>query len=188
MGFVYLAIKIPKAITIAFFVNLVNHLKFMVIGALTHLGLYKPPPEEENSRDNWNNYILILDGPSPSLVPIPVHVVTEAIRKRVPVVHYGDFLERFGAKEAGGKVCTICLDWIEKRHEIRELSNCSHVFHRECLDTWVDEGQVTCPLCRSMLLSPKKILARCGGGGGDPTGASERNNNLIGEGHSSRAS
>ncbi|WP_422615257.1 RING finger domain-containing protein, partial [Corynebacterium parakroppenstedtii] len=32
-------------------------------------------------------------------------------------------------------------------------TNCRHVFHRCCLDGWLDLGRMTCPLCRSPLLS-----------------------------------
>ncbi|KAF5811974.1 putative transcription factor C2H2 family [Helianthus annuus] len=47
---------------------------------------------------------------------------------------------------------------------IREIVNCKHVFHRECLDKWVDVGQVNCPLCRSVLLPSKKLLSAVGSG------------------------
>ncbi|XP_059664129.1 brassinosteroid-responsive RING protein 1-like [Cornus florida] len=148
--------------------------------ALTHLGLYNPPEHEDYTWENPTNYVLILDGSSPSLVPIPVHIVTASIKKRLQVVPYAHFMEKILGlhKEEGeeeNKVCAVCLDCIESSHEIRVLCNCCHLFHRECLDHWVDEGQVTCPLCRSMLLPPEGNLnlLRCGGGdgggnGGDP--------------------
>ncbi|KAK4421411.1 Brassinosteroid-responsive RING protein 1 [Sesamum alatum] len=167
MGFLYLAIRIPEPSPSSPSLPTSSLTqRFLFIGALAHLGLYKPPPEEEpNSRDNSENYILIVDGSSPSLVPIPVNVVTAAIKNRVPVVHYHDFVRRRqgGEEEELSELslCSICLECIEWNHEIRELCNCSHVFHRECLDTWLDEGQVTCPLCRSMLLPPKTNLTRC---------------------------
>ncbi|KAK9291784.1 hypothetical protein L1049_019734 [Liquidambar formosana] len=41
---------------------------------------------------------------------------------------------------------------MEANHEVRKLCNCSHAFHKDCLDAWIDEGQVTCPVCRSKLL------------------------------------
>ncbi|KAJ4777190.1 RING zinc finger protein-like [Rhynchospora pubera] len=34
----------------------------------------------------------------------------------------------------------------------RKHGNCSHLFHKECIDNWVDLGKVTCPLCRALLL------------------------------------
>ncbi|XP_011070406.1 RING-H2 finger protein ATL16 [Sesamum indicum] len=169
MGILYHAIRIPKAITITFFLNILAHARFLFIGLLTHLGLFKPPPEENpNSRHNSNNYILILDPSSPSLVPIPVHVVTAAIKNRVPIVRYRDFLLRREGEEereekgsCGQTTCSICLECVQGSDEIRELCNCRHLFHRECLDTWIDQGEVNCPLCRSMLLPPKLSLFRC---------------------------
>ncbi|XP_047965883.1 brassinosteroid-responsive RING protein 1-like [Salvia hispanica] len=154
MGLLFYAIKVPKVITVAFFLNLISYARHLLIAALTHLGLYKRPPAEESpeSGSSTNNYILLLDSSSPSLVPIPVHVVTAAIKKLVPVIEYEDKL--------GEKGCSICLECIEGRDEVRELCNCTHLFHRDCLDTWIDEGQVTCPLCRSMLLPPRVNLLR----------------------------
>uniref|UniRef100_A0A0D3FZB0 RING-type domain-containing protein n=1 Tax=Oryza barthii TaxID=65489 RepID=A0A0D3FZB0_9ORYZ len=37
--------------------------------------------------------------------------------------------------------------------EVRRLSNCRHVFHRGCLDRWIEhDDQRTCPLCRAPLI------------------------------------
>lgn len=153
----------------------------MAIGALTRLGIYKPSPEEDDdSSDTSNNYIFLLDGTSPSLVPIPIQVVMAAIKTKVPVVEYQYFLlkrfsdqqqQQVGIEEEDddddgggvGNLCTICFESLEPTQQVRDLSRCSHVFHRVCLDTWVDSGQVNCPLCRSMLLPPKTNLSRCGG-------------------------
>ncbi|KAL6291743.1 hypothetical protein ACE6H2_009253 [Prunus campanulata] len=41
---------------------------------------------------------------------------------------------------------------MEGSQAVREPCNCSHAFHRECLDVWIDEGQLTRPLCRSELV------------------------------------
>ncbi|KAA8525070.1 hypothetical protein F0562_007066 [Nyssa sinensis] len=166
------SLRMPKAISITFTVNLVRYLKLMVMMALTHLGLLTTP-EEAFSSENSTIYVVMLDGSSPSLVPIPVHVVTAAIKKKLPVLQYGDYLlEKRIQNEEEEKACSVCLDSIESSHEIRELCNCCHVFHRECLDSWVDEGQVTCPLCRSMLLSPKGFLnlSSCAVGGEEQVG------------------
>ncbi|XP_042005674.1 probable E3 ubiquitin-protein ligase XERICO [Salvia splendens] len=152
MGFLFYAIKLPKFITVSFFLNLISHAHYLFIASLTHLRLYKhsPPQESPDSGSTTSNYILVLDSSSPSLVPIPVHVVTAAIKNRVPVIEYEEFV-----RGGGEKGCSICLECIDGRDEIRELCNCRHLFHRECLDTWIDEGRVTCPLCRSMLLPPR---------------------------------
>ncbi|MBA0769349.1 hypothetical protein Gotri_018090, partial [Gossypium trilobum] len=45
--------------------------------------------------------------------------------------------------------CAVCLYEFEGGEEIRWLRNCRHVFHRACLDRWMDHDQKTCPLCRT---------------------------------------
>ncbi|EOY23827.1 hypothetical protein QUC31_008453 [Theobroma cacao] len=139
-----------------FLLNLVNYFKFLFKEAFTHLGLLKPQPELEEdyySATYGNAYVLLMDGRSGSLVPVPIQVVTAMIKKNLPVLEYGTFIGRFGDDEQveNKTVCTVCLDSMEKSDEIRVLCKCCHVFHKECLDTWVNEGQVTCPLCRSTL-------------------------------------
>lgn len=43
--------------------------------------------------------------------------------------------------------CSICLASFEKEEKIYKL-NCSHMFHTECLEHWLEQ-QFTCPLCRA---------------------------------------
>ena len=43
--------------------------------------------------------------------------------------------------------CAICQDMIEEGQTMRILNYCTHSFHRECIDTWL-ERHVTCPTCR----------------------------------------
>jgi hypothetical protein len=44
--------------------------------------------------------------------------------------------------------CCVCLRTIE-RHTAAALDPCGHVFHRECIATWLRAGRHTCPLCRA---------------------------------------
>ncbi|XWS50193.1 hypothetical protein CRYUN_Cryun12cG0068100 [Craigia yunnanensis] len=147
--------KMKKCIPAMFLLNLVNYFRFLFKEAFTHLGLLKPPPEEDYYSNNHSSgYVLLMDSRSRSLVPVPFQVLTAMIKKNLPVLEYGNFIERFVDDEQvknNNTVCTVCLDSMEKSDEMRELCKCSHVFHKECLDTWVNEGQVTCPLCRSTL-------------------------------------
>lgn len=45
----------------------------------------------------------------------------------------------------------ICLDVVEKSHEVRDLP-CAHVFHTACLDGWVSRGHYYCPLCHGLVM------------------------------------
>ncbi|KAI9795108.1 MAG: hypothetical protein M1816_000130 [Peltula sp. TS41687] len=44
--------------------------------------------------------------------------------------------------------CLICLCDYELQEEVRQLNNCRHMFHRECIDEWLTTGRNSCPLCR----------------------------------------
>jgi hypothetical protein len=45
-----------------------------------------------------------------------------------------------------GSTCSICLESYEDHDEIA-LSNCSHHFHMDCIETWMFR-QRSCPICR----------------------------------------
>lgn len=54
--------------------------------------------------------------------------------------------------------CTVCLSTFEEGELIRKLK-CKHVFHKDCLDTWLQQCSATCPLCRSEVL-PEEVVLR----------------------------
>ncbi|GJU49990.1 RING-H2 finger protein ATL11-like protein [Tanacetum coccineum] len=47
--------------------------------------------------------------------------------------------------------CAVCLNEFQDDETLRLLPKCSHVFHRECIDTWL-VSHVTCPVCRADLV------------------------------------
>ncbi|GES57410.1 RING finger protein [Aspergillus terreus] len=47
-----------------------------------------------------------------------------------------------------GDRCLICLSDYEAAEELRQLTKCKHVFHRDCIDQWLTTGRNSCPLCR----------------------------------------
>ncbi|XP_039048139.1 probable E3 ubiquitin-protein ligase XERICO [Hibiscus syriacus] len=47
--------------------------------------------------------------------------------------------------------CAVCLIEFGGREEVGWLKNCKHVFHRACLERWMDHYHNTCPLCRAPL-------------------------------------
>lgn len=52
-----------------------------------------------------------------------------------------------------GDKCVICTEEYLKDEGVREL-NCKHVYHKKCIDRWLKEGSVCCPICR---LNPFKV-------------------------------
>ncbi|KAF8413411.1 hypothetical protein HHK36_001393 [Tetracentron sinense] len=160
MGTPCVGLKIPKPVT--YLLDLLCHIKSMVMLSLLRLHLLHPLDHSEHHPDS----VPAWDRPSPLMVPVPVMsgVVLGLIKKKLPVVEFSNFLERSGRKrELENSACAICLNCMEGSHEMRELSNCSHVFHGECLDMWVSKGKVTCPLCRSKLLPAQGEEIKSGG-------------------------
>lgn len=47
--------------------------------------------------------------------------------------------------------CLVCLTTFEHESMINHL-RCGHVFHKKCLDKWLDYWNITCPLCRNPLV------------------------------------
>lgn len=45
------------------------------------------------------------------------------------------------------KQCPVCLTDFEDTEHVRVLK-CGHVFHKECIDTWLTQHVNNCPLCR----------------------------------------
>ncbi|KAG0452965.1 hypothetical protein HPP92_025629 [Vanilla planifolia] len=87
-----------------------------------------------------------------------VSVSATLIKEMLPTVHFADLLIGEWENELRllPHTCSVCLYDFEQREEVRRLSNCRHVFHRCCLDRWIEYDQRNCPLCR-MPLVPKEM-------------------------------
>ncbi|KAM0822140.1 hypothetical protein ACQ4PT_071695 [Festuca glaucescens] len=74
-----------------------------------------------------------------------------AVVATFPIVPYREVREH---KIGRGELeCAVCLTAFEEGDDLRLLPHCSHVFHPECIDPWL-ETRITCPLCRANLEKP----------------------------------
>ncbi|GFZ16454.1 E3 ubiquitin-protein like [Actinidia chinensis var. chinensis] len=79
----------------------------------------------------------------PDSTPEPHSISAVLIRELLPVVKFSDLVD------PTAESCAVCLYEFDGGDEIRRLTNCRHVFHRSCLDRWMDHDRRTCPLCRT---------------------------------------
>ncbi|KAG6529797.1 hypothetical protein ZIOFF_012011 [Zingiber officinale] len=136
MGFpsVCYTVILPRPVAIV--LHLLERLKLAVSAALFFVGLASSSSAAADSFYPFGYPIYHSDSPIPPA----------AIKSRLPVVRFSTL------RSDAAPLCAVCLAALEPRHEVRHLGNCAHVFHKACIDKWVDVGQVTCPLCRALLL------------------------------------
>lgn len=84
-------------------------------------------------------------GPGPSPPPPPPSVA--ALAERVDGAH-----RAFEYGGEGRPRCVVCLSRVRRGEQVRRLG-CAHLFHRRCLDGWIDRRNVGCPLCRAPMVS-----------------------------------
>ena len=54
-------------------------------------------------------------------------------------------------EELPDESCSICLEDFKTGDEIKKL-NCTHVFHKECLEPWLNNNNRNCPMCRTDII------------------------------------
>ncbi|CAI8610905.1 unnamed protein product [Vicia faba] len=91
----------------------------------------------------------------------------------LPLTSFGEITERHPETQDSSTTCAVCLNKMKMEDEVRELMNCSHLFHRECIDKWFEHGyenndncNQTCPLCRAPLITTtdyvsSEVLTAC---------------------------
>ncbi|KAJ6791999.1 putative E3 ubiquitin-protein ligase ATL6 [Iris pallida] len=72
----------------------------------------------------------------------------EKLIETFPTLAYSEVMELKTDKEP--LECAVCLCEFTEEESLRMLPRCCHVFHPECIDTWLS-GHVTCPVCRADL-------------------------------------
>ncbi|KAK8476564.1 hypothetical protein V6N11_051369 [Hibiscus sabdariffa] len=71
----------------------------------------------------------------------------EEFRSRTPAIRFDAVCSR---KRSDHK-CPVCLTRFKPESEVNHLT-CGHLFHKVCLEEWLNYQKVTCPSCRTPLL------------------------------------
>ncbi|XP_050941538.1 probable E3 ubiquitin-protein ligase XERICO isoform X1 [Cucumis melo] len=75
----------------------------------------------------------------------------DMFRNRYPRIRF----DKVQSSERREHDCSVCLTQFEPESVINHLS-CGHLFHTECLEKWLDYWNITCPLCRTPLMSEEE--------------------------------
>ncbi|CAH9129248.1 unnamed protein product [Cuscuta epithymum] len=67
----------------------------------------------------------------------------------LPAVTYASVVVG-GEAEAERNECCICLGLFEEAEMVKVMPDCCHLFHAQCVDTWLS-NRSSCPLCRASL-------------------------------------
>ncbi|KAI3984787.1 hypothetical protein MKX01_039404 [Papaver californicum] len=77
--------------------------------------------------------------------------VDELVIRAIPIYQ---FKTREGDNEDSSfHECAVCLNEFQEQEKLRVLPSCSHAFHIDCIDIWLQKND-NCPLCRSSISSP----------------------------------
>ncbi|OWM81533.1 probable E3 ubiquitin-protein ligase XERICO [Punica granatum] len=82
----------------------------------------------------------------------PTETYIEQFRSQTPTVHF----ESVCGLNKGEHDCSVCLTQFEPDSEVNHLS-CGHIFHNVCLEQWLDYCNITCPLCRNLLMPEEDV-------------------------------
>ncbi|KAL6911264.1 hypothetical protein ACP4OV_000069 [Aristida adscensionis] len=75
----------------------------------------------------------------------------ESTIQALPTFRYRKAIKN-AADSAPSSECAVCLSEFEEHESVRMLPSCLHVFHVDCIDTWL-QGNANCPLCRTAINS-----------------------------------
>ncbi|KAJ3692170.1 hypothetical protein LUZ60_012520 [Juncus effusus] len=76
----------------------------------------------------------------------------------LPTFEYKRFCDDNNGGE-GWAQCSVCLNMVQEGEKVRQLTDCKHFFHPECIDTWL-YSHSTCPLCRNQVPEGKNNESR----------------------------
>ena len=103
---------------------------------------------------SFNLRTITIGAPPATNSPVQLGVDYETL-KTYPALLYSEVKrgQKGGAGGCGGgdsavATCSICLGDFSESEWLRELPDCSHLFHQKCIDVWL-RMNTSCPLCRT---------------------------------------
>ncbi|XP_058787221.1 probable E3 ubiquitin-protein ligase XERICO [Vicia villosa] len=118
-----------------------------IIKTILHIiGIIASPPSSSSTSDDSFEFHL---SPSDDFI--------EEFRSMTPTLRFESVCSSCKEPEHD---CSVCLTQFEPESEINYCLSCGHLFHKVCLEKWLDYWNITCPLCRTPLI-PEDDAASC---------------------------
>ncbi|EOA15085.1 hypothetical protein CARUB_v10028453mg [Capsella rubella] len=82
----------------------------------------------------------------------------ESVIRAIPIFKFkkrddqNDGVFRGEEEEKSCQECSVCLNEFQDEEKLRIIPNCSHLFHIDCIDVWL-QNYANCPLCRARVSS-----------------------------------
>ncbi|XP_044487616.1 RING-H2 finger protein ATL16-like [Mangifera indica] len=80
----------------------------------------------------------------------------ESVIRSIPVFQFGQGVNEKEFGEQNFSECAVCLNEFHEDEKLRIIPNCSHVFHIDCIDVWL-QNNANCPLCRTSISSATRF-------------------------------
>lgn len=73
------------------------------------------------------------------------------------------YSRKIGDESSGGSsprqlICSVCLALLQEGEQVRQLPECKHIFHADCIAKWLPL-HMSCPVCRSEVDITKYVRA-----------------------------
>jgi|UniRef100_A0A2N9IJ79 E3 ubiquitin-protein ligase RNF38/44 len=95
----------------------------------------------------WFSILRVRQSEDPFIAFSPTmwnHGLDESVIREIPTCQF----QREG--EERSVCCAVCLNEFQEQDMLRVLPKCSHAFHLDCIDIWL-QSNANCPLCRSSI-------------------------------------
>lgn len=79
----------------------------------------------------------------------------ESVIRSIPILQF----KKEGNRDLGERSfceCAVCLNEFQVDEKLRIIPNCSHVFHIDCIDVWL-QSNANCPLCRTSISATSRF-------------------------------
>ncbi|GMI66069.1 hypothetical protein HRI_000276200 [Hibiscus trionum] len=70
--------------------------------------------------------------------------------KQITVLVYGESTAPWLQSKV--ESCAICLEEYVQGEKVRVLPRCKHMFHKDCIEEWLQVPSLHCPICRDQVL------------------------------------